>query len=148
MKVLVADDRADFLRTLEDLFRDQGNEVVTAHDGLDAHMILHESEHQRKPFDLVLCDIKMPWATGIRLYRYFQPLHRKTAWVLMTNELDISCQRLFQDRDHVRILDKRVVIGLWRQGEDEELNLAQTLYDLATNRSPAHVTPSHVCCED
>lgn len=65
MKVLVADDDAVTLRTLEVSLRRWGHEVIVAQDGLEAAQILEQPDAPK----LLLLDWKMPGRSGVDLCR-------------------------------------------------------------------------------
>ncbi|RZA11022.1 MAG: response regulator [Proteobacteria bacterium] len=61
-KILLVDDEADFLASIQSILEDEGYDVITAENGTRA---LHLVEEQ-KP-DLVLTDIVMPDVSGLQL---------------------------------------------------------------------------------
>lgn len=63
-KILVVDDEADVRAYLGALFEDEGYDVLTAEDGLQAMDITRSA----KP-DLITLDISMPEQSGVRTYR-------------------------------------------------------------------------------
>ena len=64
LRLLIIDDDAHVLATLEDFLRGKAYDVVSASDGLDGLRLL-ETEKQR--FDLVITDLVMPKISGIGL---------------------------------------------------------------------------------
>lgn len=78
-RILVVDDEASMRRMLEILFKEEGYEVVTADSAEAALQAL-----ARKPFDLVLSDIRMPGLTGLDLLRRLKEEESSTEVVLMT----------------------------------------------------------------
>jgi CheY-like chemotaxis protein len=68
--ILVVDDEKDIVEFLTQLLEDNGYEVRSAYDGLEAMKLIQES----KP-DLILLDLQMPEETGTGLYRKLQ--HKK-----------------------------------------------------------------------
>lgn len=68
--VLVVDDEKDIVEFLTQLLEDNGYQVSSANDGLEAMKLVEES----KP-DLILLDLQMPEETGTGLYRKLQ--HKK-----------------------------------------------------------------------
>lgn len=63
-RILVVDDEQDVQRFLSRLLRDNGYEVVTASDGVEAMTAVQE--HQPA---LILLDLQMPRDTGTDFYR-------------------------------------------------------------------------------
>ncbi len=64
IRILVVDDNKSSRDILEDLFIQQGYDVLVASDGLEAISCLKEAE-----IDLVLTDLKMPGADGLQVLR-------------------------------------------------------------------------------
>jgi CheY-like chemotaxis protein len=62
--VLVVEDEAALGAAVAESLQDAGYAVDRANDGLEALEQLH-----RKPYDLVICDLKMPRLDGTQLYR-------------------------------------------------------------------------------
>ncbi len=63
-KILIVDDEDDILEYLGTLFKDNGYDTLTAHDGEEALDIV-----RRESPDLVTLDITMPEKSGVRFYR-------------------------------------------------------------------------------
>jgi CheY-like chemotaxis protein len=63
-KILVVDDEEDVVRYFKTLLEDNGYEVATAKDGVEAL----EKIRRDRP-DLVTLDITMPNKSGVRVYR-------------------------------------------------------------------------------
>ncbi len=61
-KILVVDDERSIRNTLKDILENENFEIVLAEDGLEALDKL-----ELGPFDVILCDIKMPQMDGIEL---------------------------------------------------------------------------------
>jgi CheY-like chemotaxis protein len=68
--ILVVDDEKDIVEFLTQLLEDNGYEVRSAYDGLEAMKLV-----QAKTPDLILLDLQMPEETGTGLYRKLQ--HKK-----------------------------------------------------------------------
>lgn len=62
--VLVVDDESDIRAFLSDLLKDEGYDVLTAEDGVEAMETIAKG-----PPDLILLDLLMPRETGTDLYR-------------------------------------------------------------------------------
>jgi CheY-like chemotaxis protein len=80
-KILVVDDNADALRSLEILLRVTGNEIRTARDGVEAIGVAGEF----RP-DIVLLDIGMPRMNGYEAARHIrqQPWSKQTVLIAIT----------------------------------------------------------------
>jgi len=61
-KILVVDDERSIRNTLKDILEHENFEVILAEDGLEAL-----DKMELGPFDVILCDIKMPQMDGIEL---------------------------------------------------------------------------------
>lgn len=83
--ILVADDNAQLLKLLSELFKQEGYEVISAENGNAAlEVLLHE------PLDLALIDVNMPYWNGIALCRIAKsnPRTRLVPVVLVSGEVD------------------------------------------------------------
>ncbi|GIW44959.1 MAG: hypothetical protein KatS3mg077_2241 [Candidatus Binatia bacterium] len=87
LRVLVVDDDVGVCHSLRDLLREEGCEVIEAHDGLDALRVLDVT-----PVDIIISDVVMPDLDGYDLY---MEVRRRgtTPVILMTG--------YYYDRDHV-----------------------------------------------
>lgn len=63
-KIMIIDDDANFVRYLQEFFRDNGYETCIAADGADGEEVLI----REKP-DLITLDLEMPKQWGPRFYR-------------------------------------------------------------------------------
>lgn len=68
-RVLVIDDELTIPELLQELLEKEGYEVVTASDGREG---LAHLEEAGAAFDLVLCDVMMPYMSGVQLCRTMQ----------------------------------------------------------------------------
>lgn len=59
IKILVADDDVDFVKTLRERLEENGFETLAAHEGIRAI----EVAHKKRP-DLIILDLKMPAGRG------------------------------------------------------------------------------------
>ncbi len=78
-KILVVDDEKSMREFLEIMLRRDGYEVDTAEDGLEA---LEKIE--RRFFDAVICDVKMPGADGFAVLRKARETWADTAVIMIT----------------------------------------------------------------
>ncbi|MFN0159098.1 MAG: response regulator [Bacteroidota bacterium] len=84
-KILVVDDE-DALRTvLSSELVSEGYEVGTAGDGDEAI-----NELQKKTFELVLLDIKMPRMNGFEVLKFIKDKHPKTKVIMLTGFADLK----------------------------------------------------------
>jgi two-component system NtrC family sensor kinase len=68
-RLLVIDDDRDVTQLLHRLLAQDGHEVDTALSGLDALEKIELAESLQEPYDLIVCDIRMPGMDGPRLYQ-------------------------------------------------------------------------------
>ncbi len=78
-RVLIVDDEVNILTSLEDILTDEGYEVATTNDGLDALEII-----QSDPPDLVLLDIWVPGMDGIEVLKTVKTYHPAIEVVVMS----------------------------------------------------------------
>ncbi len=81
MRLLVADDDVTVRSELAELLREEGHEVDTATDGLDAMRKLEAGF-----FDAALLDLKMPRATGLEVLRRVRVARPDTAVIMITGQ--------------------------------------------------------------
>lgn len=81
LRILVVDDDASIRFLLSELLTDEGYNVFEVGDGLDA---FHELE--RRHFDLVLSDYRMPRCDGLQLLARCRNLWPKTAVMILSGE--------------------------------------------------------------
>lgn len=77
--ILIADDEAEVRTLLSHLLEDQGYETAVAGDGDDAIAQL-----ERRSFDLLLLDIKMPHLSGFEVLRYAREHHPASRVIMLT----------------------------------------------------------------
>jgi len=78
-KILVADDEAGVRDALGDVLLEEGWEVTLAADGSEALAALEDHE-----FDFILCDLRMPGATGLEVLRRAREISPQSLFLLMT----------------------------------------------------------------
>ncbi|MDQ3327214.1 MAG: response regulator [Chloroflexota bacterium] len=83
-KILVADDEEFIATLITELFQDLNYEVETVYNGRDAILAAVEDA-----FDLVICDVMMPYANGMELVAAMRGHERtrRTPIVLMSAAL-------------------------------------------------------------
>jgi DNA-binding response OmpR family regulator len=106
--ILVVDDDARITRTLASLLTAEGHAVDTAPDGLTALAKL-----DRRPFDVVITDVRMPELDGPGLYRELArrapTLQRRI--IFITGEAPTSETQRFLDGSGAPVLYKPFDIG-------------------------------------
>jgi len=85
-RVLVVDDEPLLVSALVRTLARMGCEAVGAHDGLEALDRLHEEG----PFDLVLCDVRMPRMDGPTLLGELRAIGASMPFVFLTGYGDHS----------------------------------------------------------
>jgi CheY-like chemotaxis protein len=86
LRVLVAEDEAPLREILAEGLRDEGFEVVTATDGIDAL----DRYRRDGPFDVLLLDEEMPRLTGRRLLSRLRADGELVAAVLLSGNLELD----------------------------------------------------------
>lgn len=77
--ILVVDDEKNFRRILEELFKEEGYEVLTAENGQDALEVFKQSD-----VDLILTDMKMPVMDGMHLLEAVKQIDPQLPVIMMT----------------------------------------------------------------
>ena len=70
-KILIVDDEKNIVTSLQEILSDEGYEVATAEDGLEALELI-----QADPPDLILLDIWIPGMDGIELFKAARRIDR------------------------------------------------------------------------
>lgn len=79
--LLICDDDPSILESLATLLRKQGYVVDTTADGAEAIAAFTKSS---TPYDLVICDARMPYMDGISTLRALQAIRRSVRFLLMS----------------------------------------------------------------
>src|SRR5262249_32803013 len=82
-RILIIDDSEPFRTSVKDLLEASGYDVAVAVDGEDGI-----EQFQRRPFDLVLCDVFMPRKEGMETIRDLRQLSIGTPIISMTGRGD------------------------------------------------------------
>jgi CheY-like chemotaxis protein len=139
--ILVVDDDIDTCRNLEDILKDLGYHVDTAHDGPSALELA-----RRRPYDLALLDLKMPGMDGLTLYRELRQLRSDAVALIVTAFAGSSTAAEAQAAGIWKVLPKPVdfslLLGLVGEALDQPLvlvvdddpDLCDTLWDLLRER--------------
>lgn len=77
--ILIADDEAEVRALLSHLLEEQGYETAVAGDGDDA-----VAQLERRSFDLLLLDIKMPHMSGFEVLKYAREHHPAARVIMLT----------------------------------------------------------------
>jgi len=80
MKILVAEDEAMLLKTIELKLKKEGYEVIVTSDGRQAIEQIEPSNP-----DIIITDIMMPYASGLEIINFVrQKLNRKTPIIILS----------------------------------------------------------------
>ncbi|AIF82244.1 response regulator with CheY-like receiver, AAA-type ATPase, and DNA-binding domains [Candidatus Nitrososphaera evergladensis SR1] len=84
MRILVAEDEPNILLMYRVFLEGEGNEVTTARDGEEClhHYML--SDHQNKPFDVVILDYRMPKMNGRDVAKEILARHSGQTIIMIT----------------------------------------------------------------
>lgn len=82
-KILIVDDEAQILNALARLFMDSDFEVVVARGGQEALELVEQEE-----FNLILCDMKMPYIDGYELLSIVKEISPKTVRIILSGYAD------------------------------------------------------------
>ena len=83
--VLIVDDEADILELIEDEFKYQGYDTLTAICGNDAVEILKQKEVQ-----VVVSDYKMPNGNGMSILTHVSLMPKKPFFFFVSGQADVS----------------------------------------------------------
>ena len=78
-RILVVDDEPGMRITLEGIIEDEGYDVAGVENGYEAL-----AEVQKKSYDLIFMDIKMPGMNGVETYREIKKASPRSVVVMMT----------------------------------------------------------------
>jgi UDP-3-O-acyl N-acetylglucosamine deacetylase len=84
-RILIVDDEASIVRSLEGILADEGFDVVQAHDGEAALELL-----QAQPCDLVLLDLWMPGIDGIQTLQRLKAMRTHLCIIVMSGHGNIE----------------------------------------------------------
>ena len=101
MRILIADDEPNMRRTLADILSDEGHDVETAGDGIEALEWCKAHE-----FDVVLMDVRMPGMDGVSTFREIRR-HREGVRVILMSAYSIEeIKRQVLDEGAIAFLPK------------------------------------------
>ena len=78
-RILIVDDEKNIVSSLQEILNDEGYDIVTAEDGLDALEMV-----QAEPPDLVLLDIWIPGMDGIEVLQAIKTYHPEIEVLVMS----------------------------------------------------------------
>jgi len=91
--IMLVDDEPDLLEVCAEALSDLASQIVTAKDGLEAVALLH-----KKPFDLIVSDLRMPGAGGMGLIKAAGRIAPGTDVIVLTGygtiDNAVECVRL------------------------------------------------------
>ena len=79
--ILIVDDEPEMVEELKEILEDEGYNIDTAFDGVEA-VEKFKSIHQET--GLVLLDIKMPKMNGVEVYRKMKRINQNTPIIIVT----------------------------------------------------------------
>ncbi len=85
LDILLVDDEPELRELLEEQLREAGHQVQTAADGAQGM-----DQLQRRVFDLVICDVRLPAIDGLTLFRRVRKEMPSTEVILMTAYADVA----------------------------------------------------------
>lgn len=83
-RILVADDDAQVRETIQWLLQEAGGLVENRADGGAALELIRRCAEEKRPFDLVISDVRMPDRNGYEVYRGTRDSSPQTAFLMMT----------------------------------------------------------------
>ncbi|QIP16702.1 sigma-54-dependent Fis family transcriptional regulator [Spirosoma aureum] len=83
-KILIVDDNNDICLLLERFLSKQGYKTASVQRGEDGLILL-----RKEPFELVICDFKLPDIDGLEMLRRIKVLHPTTAVIIITGYSDV-----------------------------------------------------------
>ena len=78
-KILFADDESAFRETLTKVMKEEGMDVTAVANGTDAIEAI-----SKRPYDVVILDIQMPGADGIKVLRETMKMRPETRVIMIT----------------------------------------------------------------
>lgn len=77
--ILIVDDNESFCKTMSLVLKRKNYKVTTAEGGREAI-----KETEKKPFDMIFIDIKMPQMNGVETYKRIKRIRPEASVVMMT----------------------------------------------------------------
>lgn len=104
--ILVVDDERNIRTTLADILRDEGYEVLTADCGEKAVRVC-----QKRPFDVILMDVRMPGMDGFEAFRIIRDRHRDVRVIIMSAYGMSAFRRVARDLGATAFVRKPLDVG-------------------------------------
>ena len=101
-RILIAEDDEDLRRVLRTGFEEVGAQVVEAESGLELMRLLTQSD----PFDLVVSDVRMSWATGAQVLATARIAGIDTPFIVITGYRDEALRTSHANPDVRRLYDE------------------------------------------
>ena len=79
ISLLVVDDDAGMIQTLNYVFTEKGYEVVTLNHGAEAVELV-----KKRSFDIIFSDLKMPGMNGVEMVRQIKRVAPETSFVMIS----------------------------------------------------------------
>jgi CheY-like chemotaxis protein len=112
LRVLVIDDEPDLRTITAAMLRSDGHDVQTAVDGKEGLALIG-----RNPFDLILCDLRMPAMDGAALYEEVRRDHPQALKriVFVTAQANSSDYGPFLRETGIPVIEKPFTLSQLRQ---------------------------------
>lgn len=88
--LLIIDDDVDLLEVIRDYYRPRGYRVDLAESAFQPIERFRQSQNSENPYDVVICDLKMPKFDGLEFIREMRTLSPTTPIILMTAHSSIE----------------------------------------------------------
>ena len=102
--LIFVDDEPEILDILSDIFKPENYAILTAGTGREAYDLL-----KKAPVQLILCDLKLPDASGLDVLRRARDFHPNVKTILTTGYFDPSGKMA---REQAKLID-RVIFKPW-----------------------------------
>ena len=99
IRILIVDDEEPVVKALDVILRDLGFETVTTTDARAVEVLLDQ-----QPFDILVCDNRMPGKTGVEVFAQARRTHPTTMRIMMTAMVDRETSLRAINEGHVDYL--------------------------------------------
>ncbi len=133
-RILVVDDESNLRKTLKDILDDEGYDVATAENGIEAVEMCSKNH-----YDVVLMDVRMPGLNGVEAFRQIRR-HREGVRVIMMSAYGMDdLKQAALDEGAIAFLDKPLnvekVIRLIGEAKDTAILVVEDDQQAATAMS-------------